>query len=378
MENKRKTTILHILTELDGGGVDRLMLDYYKNIDRSRFEFDFAVTSDVNGILEKPLKELGAEIFKIHEIREGFFNHRNDVKKILKNKKYDIVHCHSPLFFDDLHTADKMGVGVRVCHCHIANEPGNVIRRIAVRYARNSALKYSTALCACSIDAAKWGFGTELYENNKVRIVNNAIEAKRFVFSEDVRERLRKELNIDDKFVIICVGRLCYQKNQSFMIDIFKTLLNKKPDSVLLLVGRGEEEELLREKVSKENLTEKVLFLGVRNDVYELLQAADVFALPSRYEGLGIVYVEAQAAGLPTFSPDIAGPREVVLTPDMHILPVSATPGEWAKAIEAVSVQSARLDNYEMIKKAGYDIQTEAGRLAEFYDDLLGKISKQR
>lgn len=374
MENKRKTTILHILTELDGGGVDRLMLDYYKNIDRIRFVFDFAVTSDVIGILEEPLREMGAEIYHIHELRKGFFEHRNDVKNILKNKKYDIVHCHSPLFFDDLHTAEKMGVGVRVCHCHIANEPGSVLRKIAVRYARNSALKHSTALCACSIDAAKWGFGTKLYENNQVRIVNNAIEAKMFSFSEEVRERLRKELNIDDKFVVICVGRLCYQKNQTFMIDAFKALLNEKPDSVLLLVGRGEDEELLREKVAKENLTDTVLFLGVRNDVYALLQAADVFALPSRYEGLGIVYVEAQAACLPTFSPDIAGPREVVLTPDMHILPVSATPEEWAKAMVADLAKGTRSDNYELIKKTGYDIQTEASKLAEYYDKLLGNI----
>jgi glycosyltransferase involved in cell wall biosynthesis len=184
-----------------------------------------------------------------------------------------------------------------------------------------------------------------------------------------VREKLRREFGIADAFVIGHIGRFSPQKNHEYIIDIFREVNRRKRNAALLLVGRGELEKRIADKVNKFRLADKVIFAGVRSDVNELLQAMDVFLFPSLYEGLGIVAIEAQAAGLPCVIAD-AIPKEVVITPLVKQLSTKSPPSLWADAILKCDCDN-RMNTRQLIIDAGYDIETTVAWLPDFYEQIV-------
>ncbi len=358
--------VLAITSELDGGGVDRLLYDYCNGL-LDDVHFDFIVTSKIEGILEQPLKSLGCNIYRVSQLKEDFKGHQQQIEQIIKTGHYDIVHDHSGYkAWCNLSVAKKYGVKIRIAHSHLAfvseSFLGRIIRKISTVVTKH----YATNLFACGNDAAKWMWGKKAFEKNRVYIMKNAILAEKFSFSSAKRDGLRKELGLENKFVIGNVARITYQKNQEFLVDAFAEIKKTRNDAVLLLVGRGDAEEKIKKQVSDLGLNDSVIFTGVRNDVPDLLNVMDVFVLPSRFEGLPVTLVEIQANGLPAVISDSVT-KEMTISTEFDFLPLALGSVEWAKTIE----MKCRTDSKNAIKNSKYDLRIATKDLKNKYLSVL-------
>lgn len=358
--------VAHIIGKLSCGGVESMIYNYYKNIDHSKYQFDFFVDMDSTCEFPPELLDMGARCYKIPPYNYVFDYIKTLVRYFRKNK-YKIVHSHmNTMSVFSLFAAWVAGVPVRICHNHSTAGKGETKKNIMKYILRPFAKVFPTNLCACSEYAGKWIYG----KNTDFKVFNNAINLSDFIYNPAVRKQLREELDLKDKFVVGHIGRFCYQKNQEFLIDIFYYICRIHKNSVLILIGEGETEKAVRQKAAQLGLDEKVMFLGKKSDVYRYYQAMDLFLLPSRYEGLGMVAVEAQAAGLPVI---VSGnvPHEVDITSSVRHLSLNQLPEKWAKT--ALKFRPERKNTTKEIKNAGYCIETEAGKLADFYDTLIKK-----
>ena len=359
--------VAHVIGKLLAGGVESVVFNYYRNIDHSKVQFDIIYTDD--SIVEPPedLIEMGARFYKIPRYKKliGFSKALN---RLLKENDYNIVHSHlNTLNVFPLAVAKFAKIPVRISHSHTSIGKGE--RTNAFKYTLRPLSKiFPTHYCACSEYAGKWLFGEKLYNKGSIKLVKNAIDLETFKFNEIVREKTRKDLNIENKFVIGHVGRFCYQKNHEFLIDIFNECYKQNPNSILMLVGEGELLPAIKQKVQNLGLEEKVIFLGVRQDVDVLMQGMDVFVLPSRYEGLGMVAIEAQSVCLPIICADTV-PLEVKVTENIEFMTLSNSSKKWADRI-LLMYKNERTDVTMSIKKSGYEIKEESKKLIDCYVNL--------
>lgn len=350
--------VLEITSELDGGGVERLLYDYCSRM-ISEIQFDFIVTSKVEGILEKPLKDLGCNIFHIPQIRGDYKAHCATLEDIIKNGRYDIVHDHSGFkAWCNLRIAKKCGVKVRIAHSHQSFMSETLKQRIERLLSTPITKRYANHLFACGVDAAKWMWGKKKFEHGDIYIMKNAIDTKRFTFSEEKRENIRNKMNLQNKFVIGNVARFSYQKNHEFLIRIFSEVKKNKENAVLMLIGRGELEEDIRKQVKELNLLDSVIFMGVRDDVYDLLNVMDLFLLTSRYEGLPVTLVEVQANGLASIVSDKVT-KEIHLLENMKYLSIDLPPQEWSNEILNYNCERIHEENDYDISKCVEDLKKE-------------------
>lgn len=270
-----------------------------------------------------------------------------------------------PLFY-----AKRCGIHMRIAHSHTAYEPENLLKKIERKSFSALTRHYATNWFACGIDAGRWLYGEEAVANGKVYIMNNAIDIDKFTFDVNMRNLKRKELGIEDKFVLGNVGRLSYQKNHEFLIRIFNEVYKLNKNAILLLVGRGELEDDVKEQVENLRLTEVVKFLYVRNDVPQLLQAMDVSLLPSRYEGLPVVLVENQAAALNSIVADIIT-KEVKVTDFVTYISLDEDYRYWAYETLKYADGYKRKKMYTQMQLGGYDIKQEAKKMESFYENYL-------
>jgi len=361
--------VLQVMSELDGGGVERLMYEYCRRI--PEIQFDFTITAKNEGILEKPLKELGCNIYHTAKIRENPLLYIKQLKNVIANGKYDIVHSHiSYGSAFAMYLAAKCGVKVRIAHSHDAYIPQTFAGKIERQMFTAICKKYATDLFACGNDAARWLWGKKVFNEKKIYIVHNAIDTKQFAFSEETRYKMRKELGIENKLVVGHVGRFTVQKNHRFLVRIFAEVKKLREDAVLLLVGRGVLEEEIKEQVRALGLGKDVLFLGVRNDVAALLNAMDIFVLPSLYEGLPVTLVEIQANGLASIVSD-AVTAEIKLLDNIEYFSLNRSMKEWAKQIVSCDIHKRNVNGIEIIANSGYDVNIEAIKLKEKYAKLV-------
>lgn len=292
-----------------------------------------------------------------------------DIYKVIKRHHYRIVHSNmNTLSAFSLFAAWAAGAPVRILHNHSTSSPGETKRNIMKFMLRPFARLFATHYFACSRLAGEWMYGRKMMDSGKVKIVNNALDLKKYAFNSRKREMLRKELGFTDEFVIGHVGRFMFQKNHEFLIDVFVKAYKKNPHMVLLLIGDGPLRSAMEEKVKKLGLTDHVNFLGLRNDVQNLYNVMDIFVLPSHYEGLPVVGVEAQANGLPClFSTKVT--KETHLTHSAQFLDLSTGASKWAERI--VSMKYKRNEEVgEELRQAGFEINKEARNLANFYTKL--------
>lgn len=365
--------VLQILCALNDGGIERLLFEYYKRFNRDEIVFDFAINDTNEGILEQKLTEMGSKIYRYTKFRVNFFKGVQDLNKIIETGHYDIVHSHlANRGFLSLHHAKKCGVNVRISHCHSAFEPESVALKKFRIISTPLTKKYSTHLFACGDDAGKWMWGRKDFENGRVTIMRNAIDVIKFTFSESCRLKMRKKLGIENKYVIGCVGRLSYQKNQEFLIDVFNKYHQENPESYLLIIGTGDKKEIIEEKVIAYKLQDSVHLLGVRNDVEALLCAFDSYILPSRYEGLPISVVEAQCSGLNCVLSDSIT-HEVALSEMVRYCSIGSELDEWYSAIKECNdtLMADRKLAVQIISNAGYNIDIESSKLQEFYKQAV-------
>lgn len=358
--------ILHEVGNLDGGGVARLLYDYYCHMDREKIHFDFIIYDFYKeGILEEPLRQLGSIIYKLPSLQKNKEKCISEMKHIMSEGQYDIVHSHrGPQAFYFLYVAKRCGIKRRIVHSHLAYSNPSIFRRFKNRILLKADKWIATDLFACGREAGIAMWGKHDMMKNKVFIMTNAIDTERFKYSEDKRQQKRKELGLTSELTIGIVGRLEEQKNYPFLLDIFEMVMNKKADAVLIIVGRGSLDEQVRLLAAEKGIEKNVMFLGVRSDVRELLNAFDVFVLPSFYEGLPVVLVEAQANGLPEVVSN-AITDEMAVTDLITFLPLGNA-DEWSEKILNAKRKASELYS-DIVGANGYGIEQQAKRLQSKY-----------
>lgn len=344
--------LVYGMTE-NSGGIEACLMNYFRRFDRTKVLFDF-VTEYHTVAYEEEITRLGGKIYRIPARRENLIKHMLSLRKIVSENGYDTVYFNllsASAVFSELALFGKQNVKI-ITHSH-NDSVGNRKVHMALRPLLN---RMTDTRFACSDAAAEFMFGKRYAK--KTTVVNNAIEAGAYQFDASVRDAVRKEFGLTDKLVIGHVGRLCYQKNTLFLIDIFHEIRKRKENAVLLLVGDGEDRDAVCQKIRALELADSVVMTGVRSDVARLLQAMDIFLLPSRFEGLSIALVEAQASGLMCYTSSAVS-RQTKITELLRFVEQNATAEEWAQA--ALShTDYERKNTRAEIRSAGYDIETQA------------------
>ena len=365
--------VAQIMGKWIGGGVESVVMNYYRHIDRSKIQFDFICDDDSTDIPYEEIEKLGGKVILIPPYQKVFKYH-NALKKVLKDGNYKIVHSHiNTLSVFSLFAAKCAGVPVRIAHSHSTTSKKEKKRNLLKQILRPFSKTFATDYMCCSELAGRWLFGNKEYDKGNVYLLNNAIDLDKFKYDEKVRKEKRKELNIsDDTLVIGHVGRFVKTKNHRFLVDIFDEIHKEKKNSILLLAGQGPLMDEIKEKVKNLRLEDNVRFLGQKNDINELYQAFDVFILPSLYEGLPVVGVEAQATGLLCiFSDDVTKETKVLECTQFMSLKQSAK--QWSNSILNKMKNFERQNKMVELSKKNFNIIEEAQKLNLRYIELYRK-----
>lgn len=295
---KRPIRIAQIIGNMTYGGVSQVVMNYYRIIDKSKFQFDFFVYENSDNPFEKEIIELGGKIYRLPSIK--LLNKFNKKLRILfKENNYIIVHSHlSTLSLIPLRIAKKCHIPIRICHSHSTANYREPIRSTFKYILRPLNKLYANEYFACGEYAGKWMFGKKASNTNKVFIMRNGIDSDKFKFNEKYREEIRNKYNVHDKFILGFIGRLVKQKNPIFLIKLLKEELKVKPNTILMIVGNGELKDSVIKKAKKDNVLNKIIFVDNTPDVFKYYSCFDVFVLPSLYEGLPVVGIEAQCNGV--------------------------------------------------------------------------------
>lgn len=362
--------IAQVIGKWLGGGVESVVMNYYRNIDRNKIQFDFFCDEDSTNIPYEEIEKLGGKVILIPPYQK-VISYQKKLQEILKKSNYKIIHSHiNTLSVFPLKAAKKAGVPIRIAHSHSTSNKKEWKKNIVKNILKPFSKKYATDYMCCSELAGRWLFGNKVYDKGKVYLLNNAILLEEFRYNEKIRKIKRAELNISDKKLVIGhIGRFVKQKNHTFLIDIFNEIHKQKPDSILLLAGQGPLQDEIKQKVKDLQIDDSVKFLGQRNDVNELYQAFDVFLLPSLYEGLPVVGVEAQASGLLcVLSDDMT--KETKMLSSTLFMSLSEADKVWAKKIINEYEKFERKNTENEISKNGFNIKQEVNKLAELYIKL--------
>ncbi|UVF03446.1 glycosyltransferase family 1 protein [Streptococcus equinus] len=366
MTKDKPIRVAHIIGKWVGGGVESVVMNYYRHIDRSKIQFDFICDSDSTNIPYEEIKKLGGNVILVSPYQKVFKYHR-ELKKVLKEGQYQIVHSHiNTLSVFSLCAAKRAGVPVRIAHSHSTSNKKEYLKNMLKFILKPFSKLFATNYMACTEHAGRWLFGDKEFDSGNVFILNNAIDVEKFKYNEEVRIYKRKALTIaEDSFVIGHIGRFVEQKNHHFLIDVFNEFHNKYSNSVLLLIGQGPLMREIKEKVNLLGLQEAVQFLGQRDDVSELYQAFDLFLFPSLYEGLGMVMIEAQCSGLPCVASSEV-PMESKINNNVYYLSLQKNVDMWVNVLEK-NILKKRYTNLQSIKNLGFEINLEAQKLAKEY-----------
>lgn len=355
--------VAQIMGKMMGGGVEQVVMNYYRHVDRERVQFDFLVDADSALVPRDEIESLGGRVFDVPPYQR-VLAYQRELIRLFRQERWPIVHSHiNALSVFPLHAAKRVAVPVRIAHSHSTAGKGEHAKNAVKMLLKRFSNVYPTHRMACSQYAGEWLFG----RGADFEILYNAIDLSRFFFNAETRAQARADLGLTgDHFVIGHVGRFMPQKNHKFLIDAFAEIARRRDDAVLLLVGSGEAEDLVETWVAKCGVSDRVMFLGQRNDVERLYQAFDAFVLPSLYEGLCLVGVEAQAAGLSCFLSESIT-REVDVTRTVRFLPINDA-SAWADAMSSVKPGERLM--IDPVDFDNYDIRSAAMRLADYYERI--------
>jgi len=360
--------VLQVLGRLNRGGAESMIMNLFRGVDREKVVFDFVIHTKEHCDFTDEVLSLGGRIYSAPRYNvKNHFAYKKWWNNFFKDHpEYKVIHGHMySIASIYLKIAKKYGLKT-ISHSHTSSAKtgfNGVVKRIIQAPLKN----IPDWLFACSDNAGRWLYGDSVGKRKNYILLKNAIEIQKYVYSPEICKKIRSELNIEDKFVVGHIGRMFPAKNHLYLLEIFKAFLQKKEDSVLLLVGDGPSRKEIEDKAQSLGVREKVVFAGVRSDVNEVLQAMDCFVFPSLYEGLGIVVIEAQCLGLPCFINENL-PRELYINDNVYGISLKETPKEWAKIIlekrdRKISEEVAK----ENVKKAGYDVNATAKMLEDFY-----------
>ena len=360
---------------LSNGGQEAFSMNIYRNINREKVQFDFFTPYYCdNENLKNEIENLGGKVFQgggKFELEGNKKDFVQNLKKFLSKNPYEIVHINSGSVFAlaiGAKIAKKYGAKKIVVHSHCTGND-NLKYRIIKLISSPIFLRNATNYLACSQEAAIWKFPKKIIKGKKYEVIKNGIELEKFKFSQEIRKEYRKKLNLENKTVIVHIGRFTEQKNHEFLIKMFSQLLKRDKKFILLLVGDGLNNKNIIEMVKKMKIDKEVSFLGIRRDVSQILQASDIFVFPSKFEGLGIVAIEAQATGLPTICSENI-PEEANKTDLFYKLNLSDDIDKWINQIMIFKNRKnvkERSDYTKELRLVGYDAKDSAKRLEEIY-----------
>ncbi len=362
--------ILHIVSDINiSGGVMGIIMNLYRHIDKRKVQFDFMYFEkwDIEKTYENEILNMGGcvyctprptKLIKFMKYLEKFF--------VNNAYKYNAIHLHEVyLNMFIAPSAHRYGIHKIISHSHTTQYSDKILNSIRNRILCLPLKKTTNVHFACSKVAGEFLYGKKLIEQKKVYIINNAVECDKYRYNKTVRRQVRSELGIGDKCAIGHIGRFSEQKNHNLLIDIFSEIKKINNDSILVLVGEGPLFESIKMKITKLKLDDDVILLGQRNDVERILQGIDVFVLPSLYEGLPVIGVEAQASGLPCFMADTIT-KEVDIN-DVQYFSLNEDLKELANKIVEYYYKFVRKDVINKVKLLGFDIHIEASKVEEFY-----------
>ena len=363
--------ILQMIGSLGVGGAQTMIMNIYRNIDRSKIQFDFVLSHTGPGheYFVEEAKSLGARVFETPTFNglNAAIIRRTWDQFFTEHPEYKVLHIHLTSFASIyVPVAKKHGVKV-VVHSHNTSSGSGLMGKYK-DYLQRPLRNQADVLMACSADAAVWLYGRDVFQRDNYVFLPNAVELDKFAPNEALREKYRREMGLEGKLVVGHVGRYSEQKNHPFLIKAFAKLHEKNPDSQLLLVGDGENRAKASEQISALGIENAVTMTGNRSDVGGLLQAMDVFAFPSLWEGLPVTLVEAQAAGLPCVIADNIS-KDVDLTPLITRLPIDSA-DEWARELLR---KRERMNVIEEVRRSGFDIQGSVQKISEIYTTLAGE-----
>ena len=353
-------------------GVSSFVMNYYRELDKTQIHIDFAIYANVESPYHAEIKAAGSKIYVLPTVKH-IAKHYANCKKILANEKYDIIHDNSLLItYPMMVAAKKVGVPIRILHSHNSKLGETPYKERRNRLFLPLLSSQATDYVACSKLA-----GLTMFGNKPFMVIPNVINPQENQFNEEKRTAMRQLMQADNKFIVITVGRTAYQKNPFYAIDIIKKTLEREPNIEYWWIGSGPLDTELRAYVEKNNLQKQVRILGSRIDIKNLYQAADCFFLPSVFEGLGIVNIEAQAFGLPCILSD-AVPHEVVYTDLVTFLSLNESMEVWAdKIASAVHLKPNRLMYNQKLKDSVFSSKHAGETLAQLYLKLFANSIQQ-
>ncbi len=368
--------VLQVFTILDRGGAESNLMSYYRHIDTSRVHFDFLVHRDNKGAYEEEVEQLGGNIYRLPPIHP---KHLNKYKKAVRaffqqyGTQYQVIHGQlSELGVFIYQEAKKIGVPVIISHAHNSKMPMDS-KAIFRWWWKKRMMQYINAYFSCGEIASHWFFGAK--KAKEAFVMNNSIEAEKFRYNKEADTHFRKVLQAENTVNFIHVGNFTFQKNHDFLISIFSEIQKLQPNAKLFLIGRDTHtdiKEKVENKINQLNIKDKVVFLGERSNVNEILQAMDCFIFPSLFEGFGIAYLEAQASGLPCIISEFVPEEANVIPENTHRISLKNTAEDWAKKITDTLKTSTRLSNApDKVIASGYDAANNAKQLADKYIELV-------
>ena len=359
--------ILQIIGIVCGGGVEAVIMNYYRHIDRTKVQFDFVVDGYEKTILDDEIQALGGTVYHVEPYKKNIFRYMNQIYHIIHDNHYDIVHSNmNTLSLFSLFPAWLAGAHHRILHNHSTAVRSEGMRSVMKQILRPFAPLFANHYLACSRLAGNWMYGKEMMSSGKVMVINNAIDLDNYVYSPEIRRRYRRDLQIPvDALVIGHVGRFMYQKNHGFLIDVFHEIALRSKNTFLISIGDGELRSEIEAKARAMGLESRIRFLGLRKDVQSLYNAMDVFVLPSWYEGLPVVSIEAQANGLRcVFSDRVT--KESGLTRNTEFYSLEEGASAWAEKILKLSTERNAKAKEDM-SASGFDIHVQASKLLSWY-----------
>ncbi len=375
----KKIKIVNIVSKLSYGGVEAVLYNYYTNMDLE--PFDITIISQKSSNLDeiKKFENLGIKVVLFGNWEKEPFKVGKDIIKLFKKEKYDIIHTHlSYTNFYFLILAYISKIKIRISHSHLSQEDTNIFQKIKHNIYKIFIKIFATDYLACGDGAKK-----SLYGNNKKAIViKNGIQLEKYSYNGNIRDEYRKKFKLKTNTLCIGnIGRLTAQKNQSFLIEVFNELIKVNPNSILIIVGNGENKPELLDLISKFELHDKVLMLGNRTDVNCLMQMFDIFCLPSLYEGLPVVGIEAQAANVPIVFSDSVD-KKVKLNNNVYFIDLKSSAETWAKFIYDIYNSHKEIDRkenntFDTLTSNGYNIAIESKKLKELYIDRYNSLNQK-
>ena len=373
-----KIKICHFIIGFHICGVEKVIENYFANMDRSKFELHIVTHIEPDLKRQKIFENMGFIIHQLSRVHGHRIKLKNlqEYNEFFKNNKFDIVHNHFPENLLPLYFAKKYGVKARILHSHSNYENAFSKKNSLIKFLYGLGLKANTrnatAYFSCGRTAAIPVFGKKNIE--KVIYINNAINTEMYRFNQVNREAMRKKLGMENAFILGHIGRyeVAQQKNQEFVLKVYKEVLEKIPEARLLMIGEGKLRKDVMKQAKNMGIENYVFFTGAVSNVPDYLQAMDVFVFPSRVEGLGIVAVEAQCSGVPVVASD-AVPKEAGITELFSALSLDESLEKWAD--EVISKRDiVRADHVEAVKNAGYEIKLEAKKLENLYEKMYREI----